>query len=141
MSAKKGDKVKVHYTGSLDDGTVFDTSKNREPLKFTIGEGQLIPDFEQSIIGLSPGDTKSIHIASENAYGPRREELVLTVSREELPQDFNPTEGQKVQLKQSNGQNVVVTVYNITEKEIKLDANHALAGKDLNFDVELVEIL
>ena len=138
--AKTGDMVKVHYTGKLDDGTVFDTSADREPLEFTIGERQLIPDFEQAVIGMEPGESKSIQIASENAYGPHHEEMVMVVERKDMPEGLNPQVNQRLQVQQSNGQSFVVTVTEVSESSVKLDGNHPLAGKDLAFDIQLTAI-
>ena len=139
--AKNGDMVKVHYTGKLDDGTVFDTSADREPLQFTIGEGQLITDFEQAVVGMAPGESKTVHIIAENAYGPHQEEMVMVVDRAEFPPDLEPKLDQRLQVHQSNGQVFAVTVTDVTESKVTLDANHPLAGKDLTFDLELAEIV
>ena len=139
--AKTGDVVKVHYTGKLDDGTVFDSSANREPLEFKIGEGQLIPDFEQAVVGMNPGDAKTIQIASDNAYGPHHEEMVIELDRKDLPENLEPKVDQKLQVRQDSGQEFVVTVTAVTEKSITLDGNHPLAGKDLTFDIQLSEIV
>ncbi len=138
---KKGDKVQVHYTGRLNDGSEFDTSKGREPLEFEVGSQQVIKGFEDAVIGLKEGDTKTVEIASDNAYGPRMDEMVLKVEKSKLPEDFSPEMGQQLQLPQENGQNVIVTVTEITDDQIELDANHPLAGKDLTFDIELVKIV
>jgi len=138
--AKTGDTVKVHYTGKLDDGTVFDTSANREPLQFTIGEGQLIPDFEQSVVGMNPGESKTIQIPSDNAYGPHHEEMVMVVDRKEFPENLEPTVDQRLQVRQQDGQEFAVTVIAVSETQVTLDGNHPLAGKDLSFDIQLTEI-
>jgi peptidylprolyl isomerase len=138
---KMGDTVKVHYTGKLDDGTVFDTSINSEPLQFKIGEGQLIPDFEQAVIGMNPGESKTFQIPSDNAYGPPQEDLVKVVKRSEFPPDLEPRIDQRLQVRQSDGQTFAVTVTAITEEEVTLDGNHPLAGQDLTFDIQLAEIV
>lgn len=138
--AKKGDKVKVHYTGRLNDGSEFDSSKDRDPLEFEIGSQQVIPGFENAVLGLKTGESVTVNIPSDDAYGPRVDEMVLKIEKEKLPPDFNPELGQQFQLPQQNGQNVVVTVTDITDTQIELDANHPLAGKDLTFDIQLVEI-
>lgn len=140
MTAKDGDRVKVHYKGSLDDGTVFDSSEGRDPLSFTLGQKQMIPGFEMAVFGMEVGESKTINIDSKNAYGPRRDELTLTVSRDDLPDNVELEEGKKLQLRQKNGQMVVVTATNLTDTEVTLDANHELAGLDLNFEIKLVEI-
>jgi peptidylprolyl isomerase len=139
--AKTGDTVKVHYTGKLDDGTVFDTSADREPLQFTIGEGQIIPDFEQAIVGMNPGESKTVQIPSERAYGPHHEEMIMVVDRKEFPEDLEPRVDQRLQVRQPDGQEFAVTVTDVSESKVTLDGNHPLAGKDLTFDVELSEIV
>lgn len=138
--AKQNDVVRVHYTGKLDDGSVFDSSLEREPIEFTIGEGNVIPGFEQAVVGMNPGETKTVRIVSEEAYGPYRDDMVLTVERSQFPPDIEPAVGQALQVQQSNGEPFVVTVSEVGEGEVKLDANHPLAGKDLTFNIELVAI-
>jgi peptidylprolyl isomerase len=139
--AKMGDTVKVHYTGKLEDGTVFDTSTNRDPLQFTIGEGRVIPSFEQAVVGMNPGESKTTKIPADKAYGPHREELVLAVDRNQFPVDLKPEVGQRLQNRQADGRTIVVTVTDVSESSVTLDANHPLAGEDLTFDVQLLEIL
>lgn len=141
IQAKIGDTVKVHYTGRLDDGTIFDSSINREPLQFTIGEGQIIPGFEQAIIGMSPGESKTTRIPMDEAYGPHRKEMVVVVSREQIPAELNPEVGQQLQVRQPDGRAMIVVVTEVSESSVTLDANHPLAGKDLTFDIQLVEIV
>ena len=140
VQAKPGDTVKIHYTGRLDDGTVFDSSANREPLEFTINSGQVIPGFDQAVVGMSIGDSKTETIPMDQAYGPHREEMVLEVSREQLPPELNPEVGQQLQIQQPNGQSVPVFIADVTDATVILDANHPLAGEDLIFDIQLVEI-
>lgn len=139
--AKHGDTVKVHYTGKLEDGTVFDTSIDRDPLQFTIGEGQVIPGFEQAVLGMNPGESKTIRIPTDEAYGTRREEMVMVVDRNQLPADLNPEVGQQLQRSQPDGQTIVVTVTEVSKSSVTVDANHPLAGKDLTFDIQLVEVV
>jgi len=139
--AKHGDTVKVHYTGKLEDGTVFDTSVDCDPLQFTIGEGQIIPGFEQAVLGMNPDESKTIKIPTDEAYGTRREEMVMVVDRNQLPADLNPAVGQQLQNRQPDGQTIVVTVTEVSESSVTVDANHPLAGKDLSFDIQLVEIV
>lgn len=139
--AKKGDTVKVHYTGKLQDGSIFDASTNGPPIQFTIGEGQLIPGFEKALLGMNPGESKTIKISAEEAYGPHREELVVIVDRKELPPHLTPKVGQRLQINQPENQSIVVTVTDTSESSVTLDANHPLAGKDLTFDIELIEII
>ncbi len=138
--AKNGDQVKVHYTGKLNDGTVFDSSEGREPLEFTLGEGQVIPGFESAVVGMEKGENKTTNIPSEEAYGPHYQEMVLVVPRSQFPPDVNPQVGDQLQLRQPNGQSFNVNVTDITPDSVTLDANHPLAGKDLTFDIRLVEI-
>jgi len=138
---KDGDTVKVHYTGKLsEEGTVFDSSRERDPLEFTLGEGQLIPGFEQAVIGMEVGDSTTVDIESEDAYGARREDLELEVSKSDLPDNIDPQPGMQLQMQQENGQAVPVQITEVEDDYVKLDANHPLAGKDLTFDIELLDI-
>jgi peptidylprolyl isomerase len=139
-TAKQGDTVHIHYSGALDDGTVFDSSADRDPLSFTIGSGQVIPGFEEAVIGMAIDEKKNVTIPVDKAYGPRNEELIMTVPKEQVPPDLNPEVGQKLQMQGPNDTPVVVEVTEVAEEHIKLDANPPLAGKDLIFDIELVEI-
>ena len=138
--AKTGDTVKVHYTGRLDDGTTFDTSADREPLEFTIGQGQLIPDFEQAVIGMNPEESKTIRIPADKAYGPYREDMVMKVERDRLPADLKPKVDRKLQMRHPDGQSTVLTIIEVSDSQVTLDGNHPLAGKDLTFDIQLTEI-
>ena len=139
--AKSGDTVKVHYTGTLDNGTVFDSSADREPLKFTIGQGRLITGFENAVVDMNPGETKTVKIPSESAYGPHREDMLLRVNRSEFPEGLEPKIDQKLQVRNANGDNAVVTVVAIDGDDVTLDANHPLAGENLTFEIQLTEIL
>ncbi|MDN7013358.1 peptidylprolyl isomerase [Methanoculleus sp. FWC-SCC3] len=139
--AKEGDTVKVHYTGKLEDGTVFDTSAERTPLEFTIGSGQIIPGFERAVVGMEPGETKTMTVQPEEAYGPHREEMTITVEREQFPGDINPEPGQQLQVQQPDGRAAIVVVSDVSESTVTLDANHPLAGQPLTFDIELVDIV
>ena len=138
--AKMGDTVTVHYTGRLDDGTVFDTSIDRDPLNFKIGDGQLIPDFEEAVVGMSPEESKTITIPSDKAYGPHRAEMVLEVEKKHFPEDLEPRLEQQLQVSQPDGRAFVAKVTNISETTVTLDTNHPLAGKDLTFDIQLTEV-
>lgn len=138
--AKTGDTVRIHYTGKLEDGTVFDTSRDREPLEFTIGSGEVISGIEQAITGMEPGESKSATIPPEEAYGPRRDEMVVTVGRDRLPPDMDPRVGQRLSVEQQDGRHFHVTVTNVSEGSVTLDANHELAGSSLVFDLELVTV-
>ena len=138
--ASDGDTVRVHYTGTLEDGTTFDTSVGREPLEFTLGEGKMIPGFEKAVYGLQVGKSKTVTIPTEEAYGPHRDDLVIVVEREQLPANLHPKVDQQLQMQQTDGRTAVVIVTDVSETTITVDANHPLAGKDLIFEIELVEI-
>ena len=139
--AKHGDTVKVHYTGKLDDGTVFDTSNNREPLQFTIGDGQLIPGFEHTVLGMNMGESRTVNIQAEDAYGLHHKEMVGVVDRDQFPPDLEVKVGQQFKTDNEDGRTIIVTVTNVSESNVTLDANHPLAGKDLTFDIQLVAIV
>jgi peptidylprolyl isomerase len=138
--AKQGDTVKVHYTGTLGDGTIFDLSNGREPLQFTLGKGQLIKGFEDAVIGMSVGETKSVSIPSEEAYGSRREDLLLKYTKADFPPNVEPKEGLVINLVHQDGRSIFATITEISGDAINVDANHPLAGKDLTFTIDLVEI-
>ena len=138
--AQACDTVKVHYTGTLDDGTIFDSSEEREPLEFQLGGGQVIPGFEDAVVGMNVGDIKTTRISSEEAYGLHDEDMVLTVPREQFPPDIEPELDQQLQLRQPDGSSFVVTIIDITEDNVTLDGNHPLAGEALTFTIQLVEI-
>jgi peptidylprolyl isomerase len=135
---KKGDTVKVHYTGTLNNGEIFDTSKEREPLEFTLGKGQLIPGFEKAVLGLNIGDSTKVDIPSTEAYGEERSDLIINVPIDQLPEDVTPQIGMQLQVNQPDGQPIPVRITEIDETELTLNANHPLAGKDLTFEIELI---
>lgn len=137
--AKDGDTVKVHYTGKLEDGTVFDSSLERDPLEFTLGSGQVIPGFESGILGMDIGETKTVTIPPEDAYGARHPGWPKNVKKEMLPQGFTPTVGSFLQVQQPDGSVIQVIIAHVSDDEVTLD-NHPLAGQSLFFDVELVAI-
>lgn len=137
--AQNGDTVLVHYTGKLGDGTVFDSSQGREPLEFTLGSGQVIAGFDDAVSGMEPGTSQEITIPADKAYGARRDELLLRVDRSQFPDDADPQVGQQFQMSQG-GQTVVVNVTDVESDHVTLDANHPLAGQDLTFELELVEV-
>jgi FKBP-type peptidyl-prolyl cis-trans isomerase 2 len=139
IMANNGSMVKVHYTGTLEDGSVFDSSLQREPLEFKLGCEQVIPGFEEAVLSMNVGETKTVTIPADKAYGQRHEELVLKVEKEKIPEELNPQVGDRLQMRQPNGEPVTVVVSEITENTVTLDANHALAGKDLTFEMTLVE--
>ena len=138
--AKNGDKVKVHYTGRLDDGTIFDSSEGKDPLQFTIGEGLLMQAFEDGVIGLSEGESTKIQVSAHEAYGSRHDKLVAKIPFEALPEGLNPEVGMRLQMRTPEDETVLLRIIDVSENDITIDANHALAGEDLNFEVELVEI-
>jgi peptidylprolyl isomerase len=139
--AKLGDKVKVHYTGKLEDGSVFDDSLKREPLEFKIGGKQLLEDFEQAVIGMKAGEWKTIKIPAERAYGLPRQEMFMALDRGQMPKDLKLSVGQQLQISQDDNMPLIATVTDISETKVVLDANHPLAGKDLIFDITLQDIL
>ena len=139
--AKKGDTVKVHYTGTLDDGTMFDTSADREPLQFIVGEGQVIPGFDSAVIDMAIGEIKVSFIPAEEAYGAHSQELVTDVERERFPADMELEIGQQLRVGLADGQEAIVMVVDLSDTAVTLDANHPLAGQKLTFEIELVEIL
>lgn len=139
-NAKTGDTVKIHYTGKLDDGTQFDSSAGRDPLEFELGGGQVIPGFDSAVEGMAVGESKSVRIEPEQAYGPRHDQLMQQVPRDQLPDDLTPEVGMALQSQSPDGQVMVLMIAAVDEETITVDANHPLAGQALNFDIELVEI-
>lgn len=140
-TAKDGDTVKVHYAGKYESGEEFDSSIGSEPLKFTIGGGEVIPGFEEAAVGMGIGEKKSITIAPENGYGEYNENLVIDMPAQYFPEDISPTEGLQLKIVDENEEEVLVVVTEVNDEYIRLDANHPLAGKTLVFDIELLEIL
>jgi len=138
--AKNGDKVKVSYTGKLVDGSEFDSSEGRDPLEFTLGENEVIPGFEEAVVGMSPGQSKTVTVAAEQAYGPRQKELVVEVERKDVPADLELEVGRQLEVTQDDGDVFLVTVSDLTETAVTLDANHPLAGQDLVFEINLMEV-
>jgi len=138
--ATAGNKVKIHYTGTLEDGSRFDSSEGRDPLEFELGSGQVIPGFDKAVEGMSVGESKSVTIPPEDAYGPRQEQAIQEVPKSALPADLVPVEGMTLQAQNQNQQPVQLTVTSVSEDSITVDGNHPLAGKALNFDISLVEI-
>lgn len=137
---KEGDTVHIHYTGTLTDGETFDTSEGRDPLEFTVGSGQIIPGLEAAIPGMTEGDTKTVQIPADQAYGAHNPEAQQSVPRGDIPDDIPLDLGTRLQVQTPQGQVMPVTVVGVTEEEVTLDANHPLAGKDLTFEIELVKI-
>ena len=139
--AKNGDTVRINYSGRLTDGTEFDTSAGREPLEFTLGEGQVIRGLEEHVQGMEPGTKDTVTIPSDAAYGPHRPEAVQTVDRAAVPDGIDLRVGTRLQARSADGGVLPITVIGVDESTVKVDANHPLAGKDLVFDVELLEIV
>ena len=137
---KSGDTVSIHYTGTLDDGSMFDSSAGRDPLQFTVGSGQVIPGFDTAVTGMTVGEKKTVTIPSDQAYGPAHPEAIQAIPRENIPEEIPLEIGLQLQAQSPQGQPIPVTVTEITETEVTLDANHRLAGKDLTFALELVQI-
>ena len=138
--AKEGDTVKIHYTGRLQDGTVFDSSSGREPLQFKIGSGQVIIGFDEAVTGMKVSEKKTAHLPCDKAYGDRNPSMVMVVERKHVPAEIEPEVGQRLQVGGTDGQLLVVTIMEVNDENITLDANPPLAGEDLTFDIELVEI-
>lgn len=139
--AKNGDTVRIHYSGKLTDGTQFDSSAGRQPLEFTLGAGQVIPGLEAHIEGMEPGAKSSVTIPPEAGYGPRREEAIRTLDRSTVPAGIDLKVGTQLNAKTSTGEVMPITVVDFDDAKVKIDTNHPLAGRDLVFDVELVEIV
>lgn len=139
-TAKKGDLVFVHYTGTFDSGEVFDSSKNSEPIKFILGSGSIIEGFDTAIKGMDVGETKTIKLTPETAYGEYSPEKVISTSRDNFGEGFEPEKDLQLALQLDSGQKVIATVTDFNDSDVTLDLNHPLAGKNLNFELELVEI-
>ena len=137
---ENGQKVKIHYTGTLDDGSQFDSSAGRDPLEFEMGAGMVIPGFEKGVEAMEVGEKKTIHIPAEEAYGERREDMIMQFERSQLPEGLEPAVDMGLQMQGPQGQPVPVTVTSVDEENITIDANHQLAGQNLNFELELVEV-
>lgn len=138
--ATKGNNVKVHYTGKLTDNTVFDSSREREPLEFTVGAGQMIKGFDEAVEGMAVGESKNVTIPSAEAYGPKRDEAIVTVSKTQLPEGLEPQVGMQLEASQPDGRKQMLSIVEVKEEDVVLDGNHPLAGKDLVFDIEVMEI-
>ena len=141
QQAQNGDKVRVHYHGKLRTGETFDSSNGREPLEFTVGSGQVIKGFDEGVKGMQIGDRKTVEIPVEDAYGAKEDERILEFPKSQLPEDLTAEIGMQLMMSDGQGQQLPVTITEVREESIVLDANHPLAGKDLIFDIELVEIV
>ena len=138
--AKQGNTVKINYTGKLDDGTVFASSGEQEPLEFTLGQGQIIPGVEEAIDGMSPGESKTVKVPSEKAYGPYEENLKREIPKDQFPDDIEPYVGQRLRIEHADGAPAIVSVAAVSESSVTIDGNHALAGRDLTFELEVLEV-
>jgi peptidylprolyl isomerase len=137
--ARQGDTVRIHYTGTLRDGSVFDSSRGRDPFQFVLGSGQVIPGFDVAVTGMAPGEQKTVTIPAADAYGEPREEMVVAVGRDEFPAHVNPEPGQRLQMSDGT-QSFAVVVREVTDDRIVLDGNHPLAGEELTFVLELLDV-
>ena len=137
---KSGDKVRIHYTGTLNDGTTFDSSEEREPLEFTVGSGEIIPGLDKAVPGMEEGDEKNVTVPADEAYGQHDPSARQSVPREQVPENIPLEIGTRLQLQGPDGQAIPVTVAEVTDSEVILDANHPLAGQDLNFRIRLVDV-
>lgn len=140
QQAKSGDTVKVHYHGRLTDGTTFDSSSGREPLEFKVGSGQVIKGFDEGVTGMSVGEKKTVTIPVDDAYGPKDESMIIEFPKENFPPDMTPEEGMQLNMTNGSGQVIPVVIVGVGDSSVTLDANHPLAGQDLVFDLELVDI-
>jgi peptidylprolyl isomerase len=138
---KNNDKVKVHYIGKFKDGEVFDSSREGDPLEFQMGQGKLIPGFEQAVLGMQPGESKTAEIPAAEAYGKYQDDMVWEVPKSTLPDKFEPEIGKQLEGIQKDGSRIRMVIRDVSDDKVTLDANHPLAGKDLVFDIELVEIV
>jgi peptidylprolyl isomerase len=141
QQVKEGDTVKVHYHGRLTDGTTFDSSEGREPLEFKVGGGMVIKGFDNGVMGMAVGDKRTIEIAVEDAYGPEDPQMIMEFPMDRFPEDMKPEVGMQLNMSNGSGQNFPVVIREINEGTVILDANHPLAGEDLIFDLELMEII
>jgi|SRR6185295_14349362 len=140
QEAKNGDQVKVHYHGRLDDGTTFDSSEGRPPLQFQVGAGQVIKGFDDGVLGMKEGDKKTIHIPVHEAYGDKSPDMIIEFPRDQFPPDMSPEVGMQLNLRGQDGRSFPVVISDVKEEIVVLDGNHPLAGRDLIFDIEMVEI-
>jgi FKBP-type peptidyl-prolyl cis-trans isomerase 2 len=138
---KEGDTVRIHYKGKLDDGTVFDASEGREPLEFTVGKEEVIPGFEKAVVGMQPGETRVTTIAPDEGYGDYQDDMVFEVERSRLPSDMEPEVGMELRVRTPDDNMIPVVIVDVNDDKVTIDANHPLAGRDLTFEIELVEIV
>ena len=138
--AQAGDLVSVHYTGKLVNGEVFDSSRDRDPLEFTLGNRKLLTGFEEGVVGMKPGESKSVTLKPAEAFGDRREDLVVELPKDEFPEHIDPSVGLQLEMKNPSGANLTVVITEVGENSVTLDGNHPMAGKTVVFDIELLEI-
>jgi FKBP-type peptidyl-prolyl cis-trans isomerase 2 len=141
QQVKSGDTVKVHYHGRLTDGTTFDSSEGRDPLEFEVGSGMVIKGFDEGVMGMQPGEKKTVDIPVNDAYGPKNPEMIIDFPRNQFPEGMNPEVGMRLNLNNAEGEIFPVVISSVEDESVKLDGNHPLAGEDLIFDLELVEIV
>jgi peptidylprolyl isomerase len=140
-SAEKGTTVTVNYTGKLPDGRVFDTTIGHQPIDFVVGDGRVLKGFEKSVIGMSPGDSKTVQLPPEDCYGPKRDELIVSVAREEIPSDMQLEVGQQVNVTSADRQQFPARIMHVDDSKVVLDANHPLAGETLTFEISVLEVV
>lgn len=138
---KNGDTVRLHYKGTLNDGTLFDSSEGRSPLEFTAGEGQVIPGFDAAVLGMTAGQSKTFNIPADQAYGDKRDDMIITINRDDIPEDITLEIGLQLAMSDGGGNQIPVQIIDITEDAVTLDGNHPLAGQDLNFEITIVEVV
>lgn len=138
--AQIGNRVSVHYTGKLKSGEVFDSSKDRDPLEFTLGNKELLAGFEEGVIGMKPGESKTVTLEPEQAFGDRREDLLLKLPKREFPQNITPSVGLQLNLSNASGASMTVVITDVDEESVTLDGNHPMAGQTVVFDIELLEV-
>ncbi len=139
-TAQAGDSVLVHYTGKFKDGNVFDSTEGREPIRFTVGSGELISGFDRGVVGMAVGEKKSVQMESQEAYGDYRDDLVFKVKREELGPEIDPEEGMVLRMRDANGNSMPARIIEVAAEEVTIDANHPLAGQEITFELELMEL-
>ena len=139
--AQQGDTVRIHFKGTLENGDVFVSSFDRKPVEFTIGEGQILPGIENAVVGMTEGESKTVELPAEKAYGDKREELVVTVDRKQFSDSVTPEPGQRLKFRNQDGSEIIAKVTDVSPSNVTVDANHPLAGEDVTFDLELVEIM
>ncbi len=139
--AKEGDTVRVHYTVKLEDDTIIGSTKNEAPLQFTLGKGEVLAGFEQAVVGMRSGESKTVLVTADKAFGPHLEEMVVVLDRGRLPEGIDPKEGDRLHLQAPGGEIMTVAITDVSDSTITIDCNHPLAGKDLIFDIEFIDVV